>query len=355
MCSSDLDGRLPWGEVRRRWPDIWALMAGHLRLSVAGQDCQPAADAPAVPEAGLTTHTDGRYAVMSWRVQCPQPAGMAWRGVDVDYRLFALDDPTHRGIVRWRQEAPQAQASLGVVVLGAQQATRHLAWPAWPEAATPAEPVTAPGTASAAPVAAVVTDGGAPTEAPRATPPSVADSPTRWQTLLDMTREGVHHIAEGTDHLLFLLSLLLVAVWRRPSPRAGWTPHAQARQVWREVLSLVTAFTVAHSITLAVAAYGWWVPPSRWVESLIALSVLLAALDNLVPVLPARRWVVVFGFGLVHGFGFAGAMQDLGLSRADLAWPLFGFNLGVELGQLVVVACVMPLAIWARQIGRAHV
>ena len=80
-------------------------------------------------------------------------------------------------------------------------------------------------------------------------------------------------------------------------------------------------------------------------------SVLLAALDNLVPVLPARRWVVVFGFGLVHGFGFAGAMQDLGLSRADLAWPLFGFNLGVELGQLVVVACVMPLAIWARHSG----
>jgi len=192
-------------------------------------------------------------------------------------------------------------------------------------------------------------------------PPPVAASPESpaafWPSLLRFVKDGVDHIAVGTDHILFLVSLLLVSVWRREGPPRWWplTAGWQARPDWRsalgEVLKLVTAFTVAHSITLGLAAFGVLSPPSRWVESLIALSVLLAALDNLVPLLRGPRWAVVFGFGLVHGFGFAGALQDLGLSGNELAAPLLGFNLGVELGQLALVAVALPLACALRHSG----
>ncbi len=173
--------------------------------------------------------------------------------------------------------------------------------------------------------------------------------------MIRTVREGVDHIAAGTDHILFLVSLLLVSVWQRRDaplgrmPMGDWLPRERWRSALGEVLRLVTAFTVAHSLTLALAAFGVLSPPSRWVESLIALSVLAAALDNLWPILRAPRWAVVFGFGLVHGFGFAGAMQDLGLSASDLAWPLLGFNLGVELGQLMLVALVLPLGFLLRR------
>ena len=111
----------------------------------------------------------------------------------------------------------------------------------------------------------------------------------------------------------------------------------------------MTAFTVAHSVTLGLAAAGVLAPPSRWVESLIAASVLVAALDNLRPFLRAPRWVMVSLFGLVHGFGFAGPLQDLGLAQGGLALPLLGFNLGVELGQLAIVALLLPAAIALRR------
>jgi hypothetical protein len=105
----------------------------------------------------------------------------------------------------------------------------------------------------------------------------------------------------------------------------------------------VTAFTIAHSITLSLAALGWITPASRWVEAAIAASVLVAALNNVWPVVVRRVWLVAFSFGLIHGFGFAGALSELGLpDRARLA-ALVGFNLGVEIGQLLIVCLVLPL------------
>ena len=162
--------------------------------------------------------------------------------------------------------------------------------------------------------------------------------------------EGMHHIAIGLDHVLFLVVLLMVAVWRRvPTAGGGWVPRARAASAWRETLHLVTAFTVAHSLTLALAALGVLAPPSRWVESLVAVSVLVTALDNIRPFLPGPRWGAVAVFGLVHGFGFAGPLQDLGLVQGQLALPLLGFNLGVELGQLALVALLLPLALALRE------
>jgi hypothetical protein len=115
------------------------------------------------------------------------------------------------------------------------------------------------------------------------------------------------------------------------------------------VLRIVTAFTVAHSITLSLATLGLVSLPSRWVESAIAASVVLAALNNIWPLFQARRWSVAFVFGLVHGFGFASVLADLGLPQGVLAVALVGFNVGVELGQLAIVAVFLPLAFALRR------
>ena len=144
------------------------------------------------------------------------------------------------------------------------------------------------------------------------------------------------------DHILFLVSLLLPAVLVRA--RSAWQPGASFRSALIDVAKVVTAFTLAHSITLSLAALSIVVLPSRFVEAGIALSVVLAALNNLFPVLANGRWIAAFGFGLLHGFGFAGALQDLGLPADSLALSLFSFNLGVEAGQLAIVAVFLPLA-----------
>jgi hypothetical protein len=154
--------------------------------------------------------------------------------------------------------------------------------------------------------------------------------------------EGVWHIWLGFDHILFLVSLLLPAVLIRRDGR--WKGAASFQDAFWDVARIVTAFTLAHSITLTLAALGIVSLPSRWVESAIALSVVLAALNNVVPVVARGRWIAAFAFGLLHGFGFAGALADLGLPAGSLALSLAGFNVGVELGQLAIVAAFLPLA-----------
>lgn len=146
---------------------------------------------------------------------------------------------------------------------------------------------------------------------------------------------GVEHIIGGIDHLLFLLALL-----------------ALATSLWQTV-KIVTAFTVAHSITLSLAALGMVDVPSSIVEPLIAASIVWVAVENLVaPAGAYRRWLIAGGFGLIHGLGFASALAALGLSREVLVRALIGFNIGVELGQLVFVAVVMPPFVWASRPGR---
>ena len=116
-----------------------------------------------------------------------------------------------------------------------------------------------------------------------------------------------------------------------------------------DVLRVVTSFTIAHSITLSLAALGFVSLPSRLVESTIAFSVLLAAINNIRPVVAEKRWLVAFLFGLIHGFGFASVLADLGLPQGALALALLGFNLGVECGQLAIVAAFLPLAFAIRR------
>jgi hypothetical protein len=158
--------------------------------------------------------------------------------------------------------------------------------------------------------------------------------------------EGVWHIWIGFDHILFLLALLLPAVLVHEARR--WRGVDDFGTALREVLWVVTAFTAAHSITLTLAALRLVELPSRVVESAIAASVVLAALNNLMPVVERRRWIVAFAFGLIHGFGFASVLAELGLPQETLVLSLLGFNLGVEAGQLAIVAAFLPLAFWLR-------
>jgi len=123
-----------------------------------------------------------------------------------------------------------------------------------------------------------------------------------------------------------------------------WAPANRFRDTFWDVLKVATSFTVAHSITLSLAALSVITLPSRLVESTIALSVVLAALNNIWPLVHGRRWAVAFGFGLIHGFGFASVLADLGLPRDALLLALVGFNVGVELGQLAIISVFLPVA-----------
>ncbi len=138
---------------------------------------------------------------------------------------------------------------------------------------------------------------------------------------------GVRHILTGYDHLLFLAGVLVVL------------------RTWRDVIRTITAFTLAHSITLALATTGLVAAPSRVVEPLIAASIVVVGIENLIRSVQGSRWRMTFGFGLVHGLGFASALRDVGIGTTGgaIALPLAGFNLGVELGQIAVAAILVPL------------
>jgi len=165
-----------------------------------------------------------------------------------------------------------------------------------------------------------------------------------WDAARDYGIAGIWHIWTGFDHILFLLSLLLPAVLIPSGTAWNWKPAASFSSALVEVGKIVTAFTLAHSTTLSLAALGYASLPSRLVESAIAASVILAALNNVWPVVQGKRWLIAFGFGLIHGFGFASVLADLGLPRHALAVALIAFNLGVEAGQMAIVGVFLPAA-----------
>ncbi len=301
QLDRDGNGELSWGEVRQRSEDITRLATSRLELAAgdkicawisASADASADASAPARPLL-LDKHSDGAYAVLSLTARCANLAG----ALKVRYSLLFDVDPSHRGLVQWI--AP-GTASVQALVFGTESAEQTLALQA----------------ASA------------------------------WQTLRQYLLDGVWHIWIGYDHILFLLALLLPAVLLR---REGqWQPAPRLGGAVKEVFKVVTAFTLAHSITLSLAALGIVSLPSRLVESAIAASVIVAALNNLRGTIEGRRWVMAFVFGLLHGFGFASVLADLGLPQGALVLALVGFNVGVELGQLAIVAVFLPLAFWLR-------
>jgi hydrogenase/urease accessory protein HupE len=156
------------------------------------------------------------------------------------------------------------------------------------------------------------------------------DQRTDWGIAQQFFSLGITHIFGGADHILFILGLIL------------------AGGGLKSLLKSVTAFTLAHSITLTVAATGLWVPASKVIEPLIALSIVVIALENLRSQKSAKDWrpLIAFGFGLIHGFGFAGGVTEAGLPPASMFWALGPFNLGVETAQASIVLVAWPILVW---------
>ena len=172
------------------------------------------------------------------------------------------------------------------------------------------------------------------------------DDSSFWKGVQGTIGLGAEHIRIGTDHILFILALVLPAAMvfvRRDDGRGQWEPSPSfASSLWR-ILKIATMFTVAHSITLAIGGFEIVDLSPRLVESIIAISIAIAALHNVRPIWANKEWVMAFGFGLFHGFGFAGLLSELGLTRSNRFVSLFGFNIGVEIGQAVIILMVFPI------------
>lgn len=157
-------------------------------------------------------------------------------------------------------------------------------------------------------------------------------------------REGVWHIWIGFDHILFLVILMLPAVLVYDPAAAAWVGGGKRfRESLLNGVGIVTSFTAAHSITLSLMALGLIAVPSGLTEPAIALSIVVCGINNVRPFMTRRLWLFAFAFGLIHGLGFANALIELELPRQMEVVALIGFNLGVELGQLAIVAVIFPL------------
>lgn len=291
----DRDGQVTWAETQARSTELTAWLALGISLSASGQRCT-------LGQADLqaSQHADGIYLSALWTPQCPGASSpLDETRFTLGYDLIFSQDNLHRGLLK--VDFPQYQSSA-------------LLSPDRPEVQV-----------------------------------SASDSKP-LQVFGRYVVEGVWHIWIGIDHIAFLLSLLVLAPLLPSRQRVlHWQAVTQARPVLLDVLAVVTAFTVAHSITLGLTITGWITPPADLVEPAIALSVVLAALNNLLGFSAVKRWRLAFVFGLVHGFGFASVLLDLGLPASGLVAALGGFNLGVELGQLAIVAVFFPLAWGLRQ------
>jgi hypothetical protein len=236
----------------------------------------------------LERRADGAYAALTLSGTCRGAGAPAIR-----YTMLDDVDPTHRGIAR--------------IAAGAAAPAVRVLDPTRPQA-----------------LAAVL-----------APPPS------------SFLAEGIRHIVTGYDHVLFLMCLLLPSVMRRTP--SGWQPVQRLSEALLPVLAIVTAFTLAHSITLALAALQLASLPPSFIEPAIAATIVLAAFDNVRPIFRGPRALVTFAFGLVHGFGFAGVLAELDLPASRFAWALLQFNLGLELGQVAIVAVAIGVLFLLRE------
>jgi hypothetical protein len=285
--DADADGNVTWGELRKRESELAPLVLRKISIGPAGAPCELVPGAIAIDSRG-----GENYAIFPFTGSCEVLGSQVRVGYDL---MFALD-AQHRGLV-----------SLDKGDIGRST-------------------VMTPETRVA------VLD---------------LESGNRLDVVSSFISHGVHHIWNGYDHMLFLVTLLLPAVVMRSGN--VWRPvESLGGAVWATT-RVVTAFTLAHSITLSAAASGIVELPSRLVECVIAASVAVAAINNLFPVVSQRVWIAAFVFGLMHGFGFASVLTDLGLPPGGRLVALFAFNVGVELGQLAVVAGLLPVLFLMRR------
>lgn len=336
--DADGNGQLTWGEVKAAHPSIERYLAA--RVQVDG--CRW----PSAATHALERRADGVYAALSWSGTCAQAAALPL----IRYSALREIDPTHRAVAKI--ERPGSDAV--VRVLDPTQRLAPAVAAEAPEARSAASAV-----ATAEPFAAGPVDG-EPVDvaAARGSIPAIATTPDAEATAAHAAQhalggfitEGMRHILGGYDHVLFLICLLLPAVMRRTA--TGWQPVERLSQAIVPVAIIVTSFTVAHSVTLALAALKVLAVPSSVIEPAIAVTIMLTALDNVRPIFGGHRAIVTFLFGLIHGFGFAGVLGELDLPTVQFAWALFQFNLGIELGQLfIVVVAISGLFLLRQQRG----
>ena len=285
--DADGNGEITWSEVKAKHKEIAAYALARLSIAADGASCPPT-----VREHLIDNHSDGAYEVMRFSADCPAAPEV----LTIKYTLLFDFDPQHRGLLRLEE-----QGRTHTAIFSLERDTWRLE----------------------------------------------GHSVALGRQFFEYFRTGVWHILTGFDHILFLCSLLLPAVLERG--RGRWQAVTTFHPAFFEVLRIVTAFTIAHSITLSLAVLGFITLPSRLIESTIAASVVIAALNNLYPLIEKRLWIVAFLFGLVHGLGFANVLADLALPKPALAVSLVSFNLGVEAGQLAIVAAFLPLAYLTRR------
>jgi len=280
--DANRDGKVSWGEVRTAQGSLATYFQSHLHLNVPEGACDVK-----FGSVMISDRVDGAYIWQPLAAICPgRPQLMT-----VAYRLLDEEDPSHRGLLSLTAREVTQSAVLG---------------------------------------------------GPRVVQQFDLARPSALNAFREYLQAGIGHIWSGIDHLLFLLSLLLPAVLLRREDR--WQAQPAALPALLNIMKVVTAFTLAHSITLGLAAFDLVRIPSRLTESVIAASIIVAALNNVMPWVTHARWRIAFAFGLLHGFGFASVLTELGLPAGARIVSLVAFNLGVEAGQLAVVLLVMPVA-----------
>lgn len=282
--DADGDGRVRWAEVEARRAAIEKLAYAHLHIVRGGAECALRLD-----DLLMTLHAGEPSISLQLQADCVSSGGLA-----ISSTMFSSEDASQKTLLEVR--TPDGQFTAVLEGTGT----------AW----------------------------------------SVPRSSSWWGTFARFIGQGTWHVWIGYDHIAFLLLLLLPSVLRR-SPQ-GWRAAGSGHSAVRDVLVVVTAFTIAHSITLALAATGAARPPERLIEASIAFSIFAAGVLNLFPGAARWRLALAFGFGLMHGFGFANALAELGAQGARLVPALAGFNIGVELAQLSIVLLVFPLLLRAR-------
>ena len=280
--DADQDGAITWGELRAKRQEIEAYAFGRLTLGDDTGACR------LIPAAMMVdSHAGSAYAVLPFTADCRSGGRLMLR-----YNLLFDLDPSHRGLL--------------TIVAGDRINSEVL---------TPEH-------------AEVALDAG---------PSRLADQAVQF------LRFGFDHILLGYDHLLFIAVLLVTAALRRPAG-ARWTPVDGLGRVLLETIKTLSAFTLAHAIVLTPAVLGLVSVSARLVEPAVAVTIMLAALDNIRPILPRLRWQVAFLFGLIHGLSFASALGPMRLPPVGMWLALGSFNLGVEAGQIALALLLVPIA-----------
>jgi HupE/UreJ protein len=283
--DADGDGRVLWREVEAAEPAIARLVAGQLTIERGGRRCTFR-----VTDVRVTRHVGEPYLSLPLAGHCEAAGLLAIRS-----DLFFGEDSGHRTLFDVRTPSGPVAGFL----MGSARRWQQ------PQTANP------------------------------------------WTTFAAFVVQGIWHVWTGYDHLAFLLSLLLPCALT--AARGAWHPAEGFRVVLRDLLRIITAFTVAHSITLGLATLHVVSVSARIIEPLIAATIIIAALLNLFPRAARLRLPLAFSFGLIHGFGFALALSELAPVRGQIVALLAGFNIGVELAQLSVVLLVAPVLVLLRQ------